>query len=251
MIVSANQPYFCPYPGFFYKAGLSDVLVILDEVQVPRATTWITRNRFKNDQGTLWLTIPVWKKGLGLQNINQVRICQEGRWPRKHLQSLKTAYAHAPYLGDHLAFLEEIFFRPWERLVDLNLAIIGYLMGNLQIKTKMVLLSELGISARGTQLLIEISRALGAPTFLAQSQAYKYLDAAPFQGNEINLSFFTYKAPIYPQLWGDFLPNLSTFDLLLNCGPRALDIICGRGGQGITQVGKPVPLSPVPFPPTP
>lgn len=225
MIISANQPYFCPFPGFFYKAFLSDILVILDEVQFPQGTTWINRNRFKNDQGTLWLTIPVWKKGLGLQQINQVRICQEGRWPRKHLQSLTSAYAHAPYLGDHLAFLEEVLSRPWDKLVDLNLTIIHYLMGLLQVKTKLVLLSELGIAARGTQLLVEISRAFRASTFLAQSQAQKYLDAALFQESGVKLSFFKYEAPIYPQLWGDFVANLSTFDLVLNCGPRAWPIV--------------------------
>jgi len=228
MIISANQPYSCPYPGFFYKASLSDVLVILDDVQFPRGTTWISRNRFKNDQGALWLTIPVWKKDLGLQNINQVRICYEGRWHHKHLQSLKSAYGHAPYLGDHLGFLEEVFSRHCEKLVDLNLVIIRHLMCSLQIETKLVLLSELGIKARGTQLLIEISRALGASTFLAQSQAQKYLDSALFQENEIKLRLFKYIAPIYPQLWGDFLANLSTFDLVFNCGPKARDILLRR-----------------------
>jgi hypothetical protein len=247
MIVAAHQPYFCPYPGFFYKACRCDVMVLLDEVQFPRGTTWITRNRFKNDQGFLWLTIPVWKKGLGLQQINQVRVCREGRWPRKHFESLKTAYAHAPYLGDHLAFLEEVFANLRDMLLDLNLAIIRYLMNSLRLNTRLVLLSELGISARGTQLLIEISRALGASTFLASSQARKYLDAALFEANGTKLSFFTFDAPIYPQLWGDFLANLSTFDLLLNCGPKALDIICGRGGQG----SRPPAPSPTPSPPTP
>jgi hypothetical protein len=238
MIVSANQPYFCPYPGFFYKASCCDVLVLLDEVQFPRGTTWITRNRFKNDQGFLWLTIPVWKKGLGLQHINQVRICREGRWPRKHLGSLKTAYAHAPYLEDHLAFLEDIFTSPRERLIDLNLAIIRYLMNSLKLSTRLVLLSELGIAARGTQLLVEISRAFGASTFLASGQARKHLDAPSFEADNIKLSSFAYEAPIYPQLWGDFLANLSTFDLLLNCGPKALDIILGKGGEGSGPAGR-------------
>jgi hypothetical protein len=235
MIISANQPYFCPYPGFFYKACRSDVLVLLDEVQFPRGTTWINRNRFKNDQGFLWLTIPVWKKGLGLQQINRVRICREGRWPRKHLQSLRTAYAHAPYLGDHLSFLEEVFTRPREMLLDLNLAIIRYLMDSLHINTRLVLLSELGIAARGTQLLIEISKALGASTFLASSQAIKYLDARLLEANGIELSFFTWEAPIYPQLWGDFLANLSTFDLLFDCGPKALDIIAGAQASSLCR----------------
>jgi len=97
MIISAYQPYFAPFSGFFAKALRSDLLVIMDRVQFPRGTTWLTRNRFKNDQGTLWMTIPVWKKGLGLQKIDEVRICHEGRWARKHLVSLKSAYANAPF----------------------------------------------------------------------------------------------------------------------------------------------------------
>jgi hypothetical protein len=66
MIVSANQPLFAPFPGFFSKAYLSDTMVILDDVQFPRGFTWITRNRFKNDGGPLWITILVWRKSLGL-----------------------------------------------------------------------------------------------------------------------------------------------------------------------------------------
>jgi hypothetical protein len=160
MIIAANQPYFAPYPGFFAKALLADVLVILDDVQFPQGTTWTSRNRFKNDQGELWLTIPVWKKGLGKQPINRVRICYEGRWLRKHLESLETAYRNAPYLEDHLGFLEELFAARFDRLLDLNLAMIRYLLDCLQIHTRLVLLSELGVTARGSQLA---HRALPGP----------------------------------------------------------------------------------------
>jgi hypothetical protein len=225
MIISANQPYFCPFPGFFVKAWLSDVLVILDEVQFPRGTTWVSRNRFKNDQGTLWLTIPVWKKGLGLQNINQVRICREGRWPRKHLESLKNAYGNAPYLEDHLSFIKEMLAPRFDRLIDLNLAIIRYLMDCLKIDTRLVLLSELGIKAKGTLGLPKICQAMGASTFLAQSPARKFIDAALLQQEGIELRYFKYNSPTYPQLWGDFLAHLSAFDLVLNCGPKARDIL--------------------------
>lgn len=225
MIVSANQPYFCPFPGFFYKALASDVLIVLDEVQFPQGTTWISRNRFKNDQGIVWITVPVWKKGLGLQRISQVRICQEGRWRHKHLESIKAAYANAPYLADHLDFITEMFSGRFEKLIDLNMAVIHYLMRNLKIETKLMLFSELGVTGKGTGLLIEICKAAGATTFLVQKQAGKFLEAEIFRDNGIELRYFPYAPPVYPQLWGDFLANLSTFDLLFNCGPRARDIL--------------------------
>ena len=225
MIISANQPYFCPYPGFFYKAHLSDVFVLLDDVQFPRGTTWLSRNRFKNDQGELWLTIPVWKKGLGLQAISQVKICPEGRWRRKHLASLTTAYGNAPYLATHVPFLEKMFSPEFTRLVDVNVAVIRYLMACFQLDTKLVLQSELGVTAQGTQLLLELCRALEATTFLALAPAKKYLEADLFAQAGIELRPFTYAAPVYPQLWGDFLANLSAFDLVFTCGPKARDIL--------------------------
>lgn len=225
MILSANQPYFFPYPGFFYKAHLSDTFVILDTVQFPQGTTWMSRNRFKSHQGTLWLTVPVWKKGLGLQRINRVKICHEGRWARKHVESLKSAYEKAPYFEDHLEFVERVFSSNIEKIADLNLQIIRYLMDQLRIATKLVLLSELGIEARGDRLLIELCQKLGASHFLAQKGAKKYLNETLFQEGGIKLEYFGPPSPVYPQLWGSFISNLSTFDLMFNCGQKARDIL--------------------------
>lgn len=225
MIISTNQPYFCPYPGFFFKAHLADVLVLLDEVQFPRGTTWITRNRFKNDQGTLGLTVPVKKKGLGLQKINAVRIYHENRWACKHLASLKNAYGNAPYFADHLNVIDTLYSAGFEKLIDLNLPIIEYLFRVLNINTKIILLSELGIQARGNQLLIEICRTLGGSQYLTQGPAKKYLDQDLFRAAEIELEFFKPPPLIYPQLWGSFIPNLSVFDLVFNCGPKSHDIL--------------------------
>ena len=225
MIVSAYQPYFAPFSGFSAKALRSDILVLMDAVQFPRGTTWLTRNRFKNDQGILWMTVPVWKKGLGLQKINEVRICHEGRWAKKCLAGLKTAYAKAPFFEDHQNFLEELFSVRFERLIDLNVKIIRYVMEHLQIPARVVLLSEMGIQAREPQLSVDVCRELGATHFLAQGGAGKYLDPAIFQTSGVRLRFFNPRPPVYPQLWGSFIPNLSVFDMLFNCGPAAQSIL--------------------------
>ena len=225
MIISANQPYFFPFPDFFYKAYLSDIFVILDSVQLPRGTTWITRNRFKNNQGTLWMTVPVKKKGLGLQNINDVRICHDDRWEKKHYLSLESAYSKTPYYADHRPFVEKLYASRAEKLIDLNLKIIHHLMKHLRIHTRMILLSELGIQAKGSRLIIEVLRKTGASEFLTQRAARKYLDENMFKSEGVGLRVFKPLSLIYPQLWGDFIPNLSAFDLVLNCGPKAHDIL--------------------------
>jgi hypothetical protein len=173
----------------------------------------------------LWVTVPVWKKGLGLQKICEVRICHEGRWAKKHLESLKTAYKNAPYLPEHEEFLEEIFSEKNERLSELNLAVIRYLMRALAIKTKLVLLSDLDIPSTGNRRLVDLCTRLGASRFVAQAAAEKYLDEKFFRDKGIGIRYVKPPIPIYPQLWGDFIENLSAFDLVLNCGPKAHDIL--------------------------
>lgn len=225
MILSANQPYFAPFPGFFYKVLKSDLFVILDDVQFPQGTTWISRNRFKSHQGFLWITIPVWKRGLGLQKISDIRICHEGRWAKKHLESLRTAYQNAPYLSEHRELLEQMFSEKNEKLIDLNLSVIRYLMKTLDIRTQTVLLSDLDVSSTGNRRLVDICKKTGASQFLAQAPAKKFIDEKLFLEEGVELTFFTPPTPIYPQLWGDFLANLSILDLVLNCGPKAREIL--------------------------
>lgn len=225
MIISTNQPYFAPYPGFFYKAQISDYFVILDDVQFPRKTTWITRNRFKNDQGTLWMTIPVRKKGLGLQKISDVRICHTGNWRKKHLRSIQSAYANAPFLLDHVGVMERVLSRRYDRILDLNLEIINYILHYLKIETRMVLMSELAVSGKGASLIIDICKSLGATQFSVQSSALAYYDTVQFEAEGIELVSFKKPEYIYPQMWGDFIANLSVLDMMFTCGAKARDIV--------------------------
>ncbi len=225
MIVSAHQPYFCPYPGYFAKAMRSDVFVVLDAVQFPRGSSWVTRNRFKNDQGAFWMSVPVKKKGLGLQRIDGVRVLREGGWGRKHLESIRTAYARAPYLDDHLPVFERAFTHGQELIRDLDLELITHALKYLGSGTRVVLQSSLHARGNGTGLLVELCRELKASAFLTYASARKYLDEGLFADAGIALSFFSPQPVVYPQLWGDFIPNLSVFDLLLTCGEKSREIM--------------------------
>ncbi len=225
LIVSTYRPYFVPFPGFFQKAMLSDVLVLLDSVQFPLGTTWLNRNRFKNDQGTYWMTVPVWRKGLGLQRINEVKICRERPWARKHLAGLRAAYAKAPFFEEHEPFLENLFSRVPEMLLELNLMIIRYIMTILEMPTRLVLLSDLQITVKEPDLSAAICRELKGTCFLAQASAGKYLPGELFDREGIELRFFRPRPVVYPQLWGPFIGNLSMFDLLFNCGPGTCRVL--------------------------
>jgi hypothetical protein len=227
MVVATHQPIFLPWPGLFYKAFRADAMVLLDRVQFPQGRGWLHRNRLKSDQGDRWLRVPLRKSGRGTQPIAEVETCEDTDWRTRHLRSIRELYAHAPYLQPHLTALEEIYARRHRTLTALNVDLIRYLWGALGVPSKLYLQSELGVGGQKADLLANVCGALKADTYLALTVAAKYMDPQALGARRIELALAKFRPPVYPQLWGDFRYNLSTIDLLLNCGPKARDIIAG------------------------
>jgi hypothetical protein len=98
-------------------------------------------------------------------------------------------------------------------------------MLNLGVDPEIRRLSELNIQATGDRLLIEICRYFDASGYLAPAAAAKYLNAGLFEKAGIELRTVQPRSPVHPQLWSDFIPDLTSFDLLFNCGPKAREIL--------------------------
>ena len=75
-----HQPDFVPWLGFFHKAGLADVLVLLDDAQFTK-NYFHNRNRVRTKAGPSWITVPVEKMALATQ-LNETRIAEahDPRW---------------------------------------------------------------------------------------------------------------------------------------------------------------------------
>jgi len=221
MIVGCHMPYFIPYPGYFLHVSLCDVFVLLDSVQFPQGRSWVSRNLIKSDKGKAWVSVPVFRKGFGLQYVNQVKVMKEGNWSKKLIKTFETVYKDAPYFEDHMEIVLTTFSSPPERLLEINLIFFEYILTQLSIKTEIILLSSIGINAKEPMLSYLVAKELGAKVFLSMTPKKKYLDATMFEKGHITLKFIQYKPIVYPQLWGNFEPNLSTLDLLFNCGTRS------------------------------
>ncbi len=182
----------------------------------------------------IWITIPVKKKGRGLQRICDVEIENGTDWQRSHLGVMRHFYKKAPYFNDYIFEIEKIYHKKWSKLIDLNITFIKFLMDILNIKRKVILLSSLDVEGRGSGLLLGISKRLGADVYLSGYGGKKYIDEGIFKKAGIEVRYYNFKPPVYPQLWGDFLYNLSTIDLVLNCGEKSRDIIL-RSAQGVER----------------
>lgn len=225
MILTIHQPEHLPWIGFFDKMRQADLFVLLDTTQFAKDDVQ-NRNRIKARAGSTWLTVPVFKKGVPDQLIEQVEICNNRDWRRRCWNLLVDSYRDAPYFAEHRPFFQDLYTREWSQLVELNVTIIRYLAEHLGMRIPLVLASELGIYAHGpTRVNLSICRALGADTYLSGVNGRRYLDLEQYAAHNITVIFQEFTHPTYPQLWGEFIPNLSVIDLLFNCGPRCLEIL--------------------------
>ncbi len=222
---AVHQPSFAPWPGFFYKAFNVDKFVLLDDVQFPTGFSWVNRNRIKGPKGVIWLTVPVLKKGRGLQQIKDVELLDEPKWRKKHLLTFGHCYRIAPFFSEIFTFLEGLYKDPPKKLIEFNLKIIDFIAEKLDLNDKFLLQSELGIKGKHSELIYNIAKALGAKTFIAPRPAKGHLDIEFLNSHNIKVKWLDYRAIYYPQLWGDFLKDLSILDLLFCYGSYSKNIV--------------------------
>lgn len=228
MIAVVMQPTYLPWIGYFDLIDQSDVFVFLDTVQFEKQS-WQQRNRIKTAKGTLWLTVPVYQSLK--QKIVDVGIDNTKIWRRNHWMSLVNNYHRAPFWTTCGPKLETEYNQEWVRLTEFNIHLIGMFCDMLQIRPRFVRTSEMpDIEGQKTGLLTNICKALGADTYLSPVGSWAYLDSnAEFRNKGISLVFHQYEHPTYQQLYGAFVPYLSVVDLLMNMGPKAIEII--RSGR--------------------
>ncbi len=225
MIVSIHQPNFVPWLGYFFKIYKSDTFVILDNVQFTK-NGFTNRNRIKTPQGESWLTLPIIQSGKFGQNITDCVIFNKGLHVKKMISTLSANYKKAKYFDNYFDTISSIMKLSDDNLCNLNIQLIEFSLVQLEIKTQIVRSSELkNIEGESTERLISICKALGATKYLAGLGAKKYQDDELFTRNSIEAINSPFKFPVYDQLWGEFVPNLSILDVLFNCGPETKTIL--------------------------
>jgi len=226
MIVAIHQPNYLPWVGYFNKMARSDVFVMFDDVQLIRGKSFVTRNRVKTANDVQWLTVPVKEKG-ELRLIKDVPIVQDGKWQQKHWRTIQLSYKKAPYFDRYEGKLSQIYDAHWENLSELNVTLIKLIKDLIGIKTTLVLSSEMNIEGGGTEKIISIVKELKADKYITGEGmgSQRYINEEDFKKNNIELVYQQFEHPVYHQLWGDFVSNLSIIDLLFNEGEKSLGIL--------------------------
>jgi len=235
MIVSAHQPVYLPGIILFNKIALSDAFMFLGHAQLVRQS-WHMRNRIRQGDGEVFLTVPVKTSGLFGQSIDDTAP-SETFWVRKHLESIRQAYRKRPFFDAYFAPVEALLSAEWTSLGAMNKALIRHFLDVLEIATPVHDSQDWGFTGHKTGLLIEVCRAVGADGFLSNEGARVYVREDEMAAAGLNHYWQIFDHPVYEQ-GRPFLPNLSILDLLFNTGPAAAGIVrgCGR-----VEPGAPTP----------
>lgn len=237
MLIAAHQPNFMPWLGYFDKMNKADLFVSVDHVQYERQS-YQSRARIKTGEGARWVTVPVVQESRD-ERIADKRIdnSRDGRfrWGRKMFLTLKYSYQAAGHFAAYEAPLADILNARWDKLSDLNHALIDFVRRALEIRTPMVRSTTLGVQGKKSDMVLNMCRALGATGYPSGAGASRgYLDQEAFRRAGVKVIWQEFQHPRYAQRpnEADFVERLSVLDLLFNAGPAAAELFHRRVESG-------------------
>jgi hypothetical protein len=240
LTVTGHQPTYLSWLGLFDKIAMADQFVIVDTVAMDGSsdTSFENRNRILTRSGPLWLTVPVYR--VRDQPLSDIRVCNEQHWRRKHWRSIELAYAKAPFWEMYSPWLLAFYggcdgphghsknAMIFTHLVDLCEVMLRRFISWLGISTIIRRASTMDLAGTKSELVLDMCKKLGADRYVFGALGANYADVATFKAAGVEPIFQSYRHPTYQQQWGGaFVPNLSVLDLLMNVGPRSLDVLRG------------------------
>ena len=210
----------CKKNVIFLKS--SDLFVLLDDVQFSK-NDFQNRNIIRTIDGSMWLTVPIHSSSKSM--INQINIVKNSNWISKHEKSIEVNYSQTQNYDRLSKSLDTIYSKNYELLVDLNIALIQLICKELDLKTKLILSSSLGLTKKGSERILEICNILNADTYLSGIGGKNYLKLEDFETKNIKIKFQNFQHPVYKQFYQPFIPNMSIIDLLFNEGNHSKEIL--------------------------
>ncbi|MGE5097960.1 MAG: WbqC family protein [Betaproteobacteria bacterium] len=227
MLVAIHQPHYVPWLGYLDRMARADLFIVLDHVQFERRN-YQNRTMIRLEDQERWLTVPVVQLSQKERIIDKrIDNSETGTraWGPTHFKTLKYAYRKAPHFAHYEERLRDILEgTTWERLVDLDLAMLHFLREAFGIRTPLKRSSEMKGEGARSELLMNLCMEIGpGTTFLGGiGGSRRYLDLEAFARAGIGVQWQDFKHPAYAQCGeAPFMPGLMSLDFLFNCGPAA------------------------------
>lgn len=224
MKVAIHQPNFLPWIGFWHKFSMVDTFILLDTVQFA-SKQFQNRTQIRRKHGAMWITVPT-KKHQDTP-IKDVLIANEHRWSAPMVRTLAFEYKMAPYFDEyHRQFSYLIDACNWDKLSDMNTALIRQLQDELRLPADLYVASAMKSTGEGNEYLVSLVKEVGGDSYVTGSTDKDYHEPKVFEDAGIEVIDQAFEHPEYPQCRPGFVPECSVVDLLFNHGPDSKEIIC-------------------------
>ena len=149
--------------------------------------------------GVMDLTVHVQRANRPRTPMREMRLDYSKRWQHQHWISLVSAYQGSPYFDHYRDWFEPFYRKPYQFLVDYDLALTEMLLDRLKVETRpRISESYVEVSPEDLDLLPKQQKS---PAFHAEPYFQVFSDRMPFA------------------------PNLSVADLLFAEGPAAAELL--------------------------
>ena len=201
-------------PSVAYMAVLArhDSVVIEQKETFPKQT-FRNRAAIATGNGILMLNVPVVRPYGNHTRTEQMTLSYNEPWNVRHWRAIVAAYSAAPYFLYYRDELEKILLQRHERLIDLNDAILNYLLQRFKINCHITYTDS-------------FTPPYDPPTANDLRNLLTNKHTLPHPNSQFSILNFQF--PPYPQVFDTrfgFLPNLSAIDLLFNLGPEAKPLL--------------------------
>jgi hypothetical protein len=183
---------------------------------------WRNRNKIKTPYGAQWLTVPVVSKGKYFQSIRDTEI-NGAEWASLHWKSLELNYRRAPFFSEVSELIRPLYSnKTYAYLSEFNRLLITAICSYLNINTTFSCSWDYHLVEGKSERLANLCVQAGGTEYISGPAAKNYIDIKIFDELGIKMTWFEYENyPIYPQLWGEFMHEVTILDLLFNCGKNA------------------------------
>lgn len=218
MVLTSHQPNFIPYLGFFYKAAMSDIIVLSDDVQFSKKGmhNW---NYIYTQSGKKKLTLPVNAHHDSL--LVDVQIDNAKYTVSKIVKTLEQEYGKAAHFNDCSDILEEMVRLSAEvvSMSEFNTGLIKHLFKKFEIKAKIFHgYSDLHLEGHKDERIFQMCKKLQADVYYSGKGAAVYHEEEEYKKRGICLVYSEYIPFEYQQVRKPFVQDLSVIDYIFNMG---------------------------------
>jgi len=212
MKLAIMQPYLFPYIGYWQLINAVDKFVIYDDVNFIKQG-WINRNNIIGDETSYRLSMQL----IGASSFKLINEITIGNNLTKLLKTIEHTYRKAPYFKSVYPVFQDVLCHNEKNLAKFLTASIKTICDFLEIKTHLIVSSELEKDnyLKGQDKVISICNLLQAKQYINATGGKELYTKESFSRKNVELLFINSKPIKYKQFGEQFIPNLSIIDILM------------------------------------